>query len=41
MKSNGYFTDAVWYPEIAVVGFAFEYIALIGGSWELVIRVGG
>jgi len=41
MKSNGYSTDAVWYPEISVVGFAFEYIALIGGSWELVIRVGG
>jgi hypothetical protein len=40
MNSNGYGTVAVYYPSVAVIGFPFEYMALIGGQWELVIRVG-
>jgi hypothetical protein len=39
MNANGYSTDAVYYPP--TVGFAFEYITLISGKWDLVLRVGG
>ena len=41
MNSNGYPTDGVWYPGPAVVGFPYQYIALVGGHWDMVIRVGG
>ena len=41
MKANGYSTTAAWYPDVKVVGFPFEYIALVNGAWELVLRVGG
>jgi hypothetical protein len=41
MNSNGYFTSAAWYPGPQVVGFQPEYMALIGGSWNMVPRVGG
>jgi len=41
MNSNGYGTVAVYYPSVQVIGFPFEYMALIGGQWSLVIRVGG
>ena len=40
MNSNGYGTVAVYYPSVQVIGFPFEYMALVGGQWELVIRVG-
>ena len=40
MKSNGYPTVAVWYPSVAAIGFPAQYMALIAGSWELVLRVG-
>jgi len=40
MKANGYPTTGAWYPSISVVGFPFEYIALINGQWDLVVRVG-
>jgi len=40
MNSNGYGTVAVYYPSVAVIGFPFEYMAFVGGQWELVIRVG-
>jgi len=40
MNSNGYSTVAVYYSSVQVIGFPFEYMALVGGQWELVIRVG-
>jgi hypothetical protein len=40
MHANGYPTVAVWYPSVACIGFPFQYMALIGGEWELVRRVG-
>jgi hypothetical protein len=44
MRSNGYATQALFYPDtgsgIPVVGFSHQYIALQGGIWELVTRVG-
>jgi len=40
MNSNGYGTVAVYYASVQVIGFPFEYMALVAGQWELVIRVG-
>ena len=40
IRSNGYPTAAVWYPSVAAIGFPFQYMALIRGAWELVVRVG-
>jgi hypothetical protein len=40
MNANGYSTEAVYYPSVQVIGFPFEYMALVGGQWELVMRVG-
>jgi hypothetical protein len=46
MKSNGYPTEAVWYPppEKAVIGLQYVYIAsrnkvVVNGTWEIVVRV--
>ncbi|HEV3058640.1 MAG TPA: hypothetical protein VGY48_10335 [Vicinamibacterales bacterium] len=41
MNSNGYGTTAIWVPSVQVVGFTYEYIALIYGQWQMVIRAGG
>ena len=41
MNSHGYRTEGVWYPNVQVAGFAYEYVAFVHGTWELVIRVGG
>lgn len=40
MKSHGYPTTGAYYPSIAVIGFPYEYVTLIGGHWDLVVRVG-
>jgi hypothetical protein len=40
MHANGYATIGVWYPDVSVIAFAYEYIALINGQWDIVIRVG-
>lgn len=45
MRSNGYSTEALWYPSVWSIGFEWQYMALIPqnfstGSWELVHRVG-
>lgn len=44
MRANGYRTgipsEAVWYPSTATIGFPYQYMALVGGRWELVHRVG-
>lgn len=40
MNSNGYGTVAVYYSSVQVIGFPFEYLALVNGAWEIVIRVG-
>jgi len=46
MNSNGYPTEAVWYPgpEKAVIGLHFVYLAsrnkvIVNGTWEVVLRV--
>ena len=40
MHSNGYPTVAAYYPSVAVIGFRYQYMALIGGQWDLVVKVG-
>ncbi|HEY2153133.1 MAG TPA: hypothetical protein VGH34_20150 [Vicinamibacterales bacterium] len=40
MHANGYSTIGVWYPDVQVIAFAYEYIAYINGQWSIVIRVG-
>ncbi len=40
MQQNGYPSTAVWYASVASIGLPYQYMALIGGSWELVTRVG-
>ncbi len=41
MNTFGYSTSGVYYPDVKVIGFPFEYLALVNGSWQLVVRVGG
>jgi hypothetical protein len=38
MHGNGYPTQAAYFPAIAVIGFSYEYMALINGRWDLVLR---
>jgi hypothetical protein len=40
MNTHGYPTSAAYYPGPAVIGFPFEYLALVNGQWEMVIRSG-
>jgi hypothetical protein len=40
MNSHGYRTAAAYYPAVQVIGFQFEYMALIAGSWDIVLKVG-
>jgi len=40
MKTNGYPTTAVWYPDVKSIGLPFQYLALVNGAWELVLRFG-
>jgi hypothetical protein len=40
MHSHGYSTPAAWFPDVAVIGFAHQYLALIGGRWDMVLRAG-
>jgi len=40
MRSNGYPSVAVYYDSVKSIGFPAQYMALIGGAWELVHRVG-
>ncbi len=40
MRSNGYPTVGVWYPSVAAIGYPFQYMTLLSGAWELVLRVG-
>jgi hypothetical protein len=41
MNTHGYTNTGLWVPAVQVVGFPFEYMALIQGAWELVVRIGG
>lgn len=41
MNGHGYSTNAVWYPGPQVIGFPFEYMALVNNRWDLVLRAGG
>jgi hypothetical protein len=40
MKSNGYPTMAAWYPSVGVIGFSYQYLAIVGGQWDMVDKVG-
>jgi hypothetical protein len=40
MHGNGYVTGGAYFPSIGVIGFPFEYVALISGQWALVRRIG-
>jgi hypothetical protein len=40
MHANGYQTNAAWYPTVSVIGFNYEYMALINGHWDLVLKTG-
>jgi hypothetical protein len=40
MHGHGYPTPAAWFPDIAVIGFAHQYMALISGRWDMVLRSG-
>jgi hypothetical protein len=40
MHGHGYGTPAAWFPDVAVIGFAHQYIALINGRWDMVLRAG-
>ncbi|HTK28224.1 MAG TPA: hypothetical protein VL309_01640, partial [Vicinamibacterales bacterium] len=38
LNANGYGTTGVYYSDVKVIGFPFEYMALVDGSWQLVVR---
>jgi hypothetical protein len=40
MNSHGYPTQGAWFPSIQVIGFRYEYMALVNGRWDLVLRTG-
>jgi hypothetical protein len=40
MNSHGYPTAAAFYPSVLVIGFQYEYLALNGGRWDIVLKVG-
>ena len=40
MNGHGYRTQAAYYPSVLVIGFEFEYMALIDGRWDLVLKIG-
>jgi hypothetical protein len=40
MRGHGYSSQAVYYPDISVVGFTHQYIAFISGRWDMVLRAG-
>jgi hypothetical protein len=40
MHGHGYATQAAWAPEVSVIAFAYQYIALINGRWDMVLRSG-
>jgi hypothetical protein len=40
LNGHGYPTTSVWYPSVQALGFTYQYLALVNGRWELVLRVG-
>ena len=40
MNGNGYRTIAAWYPAVQVIGFQYEYMALVNGRWDIVLKAG-
>lgn len=40
MHGHGYSTPAAWFPSVAVIGFAHQYMAFISGHWDMVLRAG-
>lgn len=39
INSNGYSTNAAYYAAVQVIGFSYEYMALIAGRWDLVMKL--
>jgi hypothetical protein len=40
LNGNGYHNGAAYYPTVQVIGFPQEYMALINGAWDMVLRLG-
>jgi hypothetical protein len=40
MQTNGYQSGAAFYSAVQVIGFPYEYLALINGRWDNVLKVG-
>jgi len=40
MRSHGYSTVAAFYASVSVIGFKHEYMALINGRWDLILKSG-
>jgi hypothetical protein len=40
MNSHGYPTAAAFYASVQVIGFSYEYMALINGRWDNVLKAG-
>ena len=38
MHANGYPTIAAYYSSLGVIGVLYEYMALVNGRWDLVLR---
>jgi len=40
IHSHGYSTQAAWAPDVSVIAFHNQYMALISGRWDMVLRSG-
>ena len=40
MRANGYSTQGVYYPNVASIGFRYEYMTFLNGLWHIVLRSG-
>jgi len=40
LRANGYANSGAYYAAVQVVGFPQEYMALINGQWDMVLKVG-
>jgi hypothetical protein len=41
MNQHGYPNEGLWVPSVQVVGYPAEYMALVSGHWDLILRAGG
>jgi hypothetical protein len=40
LRANGYSNSGAYYASVLVVGFPQEYMALINGQWDMVVKLG-